>query len=76
MAWKKMQVRGPKARYAYVGKFRVTTLWITWCTLLMMEFKFLSHSLNRFVNEVSPLVTHKNPWETKSSDHLIKQKVC
>jgi hypothetical protein len=23
MAWKKMQVRGPKARYKYVEKFRV-----------------------------------------------------
>jgi hypothetical protein len=26
MAWKKWQVRGPDARYAYVEKFRVITI--------------------------------------------------
>jgi hypothetical protein len=47
-----------------------------WCTLLMINFKLLSHSLNSVVNEVSALVTHQNPWASKSSDHLLKQEVC
>jgi hypothetical protein len=47
-----------------------------WCTLLIMKLKFLGHSLNSIVNEVSALVTHQNPLETKCSDHLLEQEVC
>jgi hypothetical protein len=49
---------------------------MVWCTLLMMNFKFLSHRVNSTVNEVSALVTHQNPRATKSSDHFLEQEVC
>jgi hypothetical protein len=45
-------------------------------TLLMIDFKLLSHSLDSTIDEVTALVTHQNPWASKSGDHLLKHEVC
>jgi hypothetical protein len=42
----------------------------------MIDFKLLSHSLDNIVDKVSTLVTHQNPYTSKSSDHFLKQEVC
>jgi hypothetical protein len=42
----------------------------------MINFKLLLHSPNSVVSEVSALVTHPNPLESKSSDHLLNLEVC
>jgi hypothetical protein len=49
---------------------------MVWCTLLVIDFKLLSHILDGIVDKVSALVTHQNPWTSKYGDHLLKQEVC
>jgi hypothetical protein len=48
---------------------------MVWCTLLVIDFKLLSHSPDGVVDKMSALVTHQNPWTPKSGDHLLKQEV-
>jgi hypothetical protein len=34
---------------------------MVWCTLMMIDFKLLSRSLNSIVDKVNALITHQNP---------------
>jgi hypothetical protein len=49
---------------------------MVWCTLLVIELKFINHIFpDGTIDKVNALVTHQNPWTSKSGDHLLKQKV-
>jgi hypothetical protein len=34
------------------------------------------HSPDGIIDKMSALVTHQNPWTSKSGDHFLKQEVC
>ena len=43
-----------------------------WCTLLMLDLKFLCNCANNAIYEVAPLVAHQYLGITKLSNHIVK----
>jgi hypothetical protein len=58
------------------GLYYSIFLMMVWCTLMVINFKLLSHRPNCTFDKVSSLVTHQNPRTSKYGDHLLKQEVC
>jgi hypothetical protein len=59
MAWQKMQVRGPNARYAYVQQFRAITTPKVWGPFLIFNFIIFQIIMNNHEEGGVPLLLRK-----------------